>query len=141
MWGNCWGGGAPDSGKGRGQGKGRTDREGPPGGRNRHPGTLPYLKNHRKMLAHMTRVASEELSLAVYLKDEAERNYKDHPTFKNLSELREASERVKNQEWNVDWIAFKRACLDEHDVYILANEDVIHLTDEEKQWNREMRRA
>ena len=142
MWGNCWGGKAPDSGKGRGQGKGRTDKDPTgPGGRNRQPGTRPFLRNHRKMLAHMTSVAPQQLSLAVSDKDKALRNYKEDPTVESLAELRKATEWVSNRQLNVDWIALKRRSLDEQGVYIFNEENLIPLTQEEKEWNREMRLA
>ena len=105
----------------------------------RKPGTKVFLKNYRRMLAHMTHVAATELSQAESDQDEAGRAHRAETTNETLKAPQEANEWVKNRELNVDWIAFKIQSLNEKGVYILTEKwDIIPLTDREKQWNSEM---
>ena len=93
------------------------------------------------MLVHMKKAASIELDEAVSAHREAERAYyADAKTSTSLLSVWEASQWIHNRELNVDWITFKQTSLDECGVYIFTDcQHVVHLTEEEKQWNLELR--
>ena len=63
------GGGGKGGGKGQGKGKDGDNH----GGKNRTPGDWKFLRNHRKMLAHMNKVGEAELQMAVSACDDAEK--------------------------------------------------------------------
>ena len=63
------GGGGEGGGKGQGKGKDGDNH----GGKNRTPGDWKFLRNHRKMLAHMNKVGEAELQMAVSACDDAEK--------------------------------------------------------------------
>ena len=80
MWNSCWGGRLPGGrpppfvGKGKGGGRETLRAHGKgPGGNNRQPGDWKFLRNHRKMLAHMNKVGEAELQMAVSACDDAEK--------------------------------------------------------------------
>ena len=60
-------------GKGGGKGQGKDKDGDNHGGKNRTPGDWKFLRNHRKMLAHMNKVGEAELQMAVSACDDAEK--------------------------------------------------------------------
>ena len=70
------GGAGSSPGVGKGKGGGREEQRARwwgPGGQNREPGDWKFLRNHRKMLAHMNKVGEAELQMAVSACDDAEK--------------------------------------------------------------------
>ena len=129
------------TGKGKGGGWQPTGGGEGKGGRNRVPGTKAFLKNHRKMLTHMTDAAAIDLCQAVSAHGLAEEAYAAAKSPVIMKALYEASEWVKNRELNVSWIDFKFRSLDDDGVYIITNgSHIVHLADDEKWWNLELRR-
>ena len=63
------GGGGKRGGKGQGKGKDGDNH----GGKNRTPGDWKFLKNHRKMLAHMKKVGEAEVRWAESACEDAEK--------------------------------------------------------------------
>jgi len=139
-WWEARGGG---EGRGGGERRGCGERRGGgqgKGGAWRRPGCKNFLKNHRKMLHYTASEGQIELEQAESAQEQAQLVFAQAQTEDNINRFWSAAAWARNRSLNVERIAFKIRALDEDGVYVLTDDaQVVPLTDEEKQWNIEMR--
>jgi hypothetical protein len=128
-WGAWHGGRAGPWWESRGGGQGR-------GGKWRKPGTMAFLKNHRKMLTHMAWSGTIELEQAESAYLQACRDFGEAKTQETTTRVRKAVEWVRDRSQNMETIAHKWRRLDVEHLYILTGHgEVLPLTEREKQLN------
>ena len=92
------------------------------------------------MLVLMKKAASIELAQAVSAVVETQRAHADAITSNSFLSVWEAAQWIHTCEFDLAGLAFMQNSLDEHGVYIFTGcQHVVHLTEEEKQWNLELR--
>ena len=88
----------------------------------------------------MKKAASIQLDQAVSAHVEAQRANADAITSNSFLSVWEAAQWIHTCEFNLEGLAFMQNSLDEHGVYVFPGcQQVVHLTEEEKQWNLELR--
>ena len=134
-WWEAPGGGNKGGGEGKGGEESRGGGQGK-GGKWRKPGTVGFLKNHRKMLTHMAERGAIQLELAELEYQQACRDFEQAKTQENTTQLCKAADWVRNRSQNVDRIAHKWRLLDEEHLYMFTDHgEVVPLTEREKQFN------